>query len=75
MKPSFCQREGSRYLFMQDNNPKHTSKLAREFFALNGIDWWKTPGESPDLNPIENLWHEPKEYIRREVKPRTRLNL
>ena len=28
--------------------------------------------ESPDLNPIENLWHELKEYIRREVKPQTK---
>ena len=26
-------------------------------------------GLLPDLNPIENLWHELKEYLRREVKP------
>ena len=31
--------------------------------------------ESPDLNPIENLWHELKEYIRRSVKPRTKEEL
>ena len=26
------------YLFMQDNDPKHTSRCAREFFADNGIE-------------------------------------
>ena len=41
----------------------------------NGIEWWKTPPESPDLNPIENLWHELKEYIRRAVKPKTKADL
>lgn len=39
------------------------------------MNWWKTPPESPDLNPIENLWHELKEFIRREVKPKVKQEL
>ena len=46
--------------------PNIHQSVPRLFFATNGIDWWKTPPESPDLNPIENLWHELKEYIRRQ---------
>ena len=30
------------------------------YFESRGINWWKTPPESPDANPIENLWHELK---------------
>ena len=37
--------------------------------------WWKTPPESPDANPIENVWHELKEFMRREVKPRNKSEL
>lgn len=57
---------------MQDNDPKHTSLYARDFLEDNNVNWWKTPAESPDMNPIENLWHELKEFIRREVKPKTK---
>lgn len=60
---------------MQDNDPKHTSKAAKNFFEQENINWWKTPPESPDLNPIENLWHELKEYIRREIKPTNKSQL
>ena len=60
---------------MQDNDPKHVSKLAEKFFNDNGVNWWKTPPELPDMNPIENLWHELKEYIRREVEPKVKEEL
>ncbi len=61
--------------FMQDNDPKHTSLRARKFLEDNNVKWWKTPPESPDANPIENLWHELKEFIRREIKPKNKQEL
>lgn len=61
--------------FMQDNDPKHTSHLAAEYLSSKGVNWWKTPPESPDCNPIENLWHELKEFLRREVKPKSKQEL
>ena len=73
--PFIQQQFPTTHRFMQDNDPKHTSRAAKEFFAKSGINWWKTPPESPDSNPIENLWHELKEYIRREVKPRDKQQL
>ena len=57
---------------MQDNYPNHTSQHVQKWIIDNGINWWPTPPESPDINPIENLWHEMKEYVRREVKPHTK---
>ena len=64
----------NRHKLMQDNDPKHTSCAAQRWMEDNGVTWWRTPAESPNLNPIQNLhiWHEFKEYIRHEVKPKTK---
>ena len=42
-------------IFQQDNDPKHTSKLAKKWFKDKGIQVLVQPAQSPDLNPIEYL--------------------
>ena len=51
--------------FMQDNDPKHSSHMTNQWLVDNSVNWWRTPTESPDLNPIEYLWHE-MEYVKRD---------
>ena len=57
---------------MQDNDPKHSSRMATQWLVDKSVNWWKTPLESPDLNPIENIWHKLKECIWREVKHKSK---
>jgi hypothetical protein len=44
------------YFFQQVNEPKHTALVTREWLLYNARGLLETPPQSPDINPIENLW-------------------
>ena len=56
--------EGSG-IFQQDLAPCHTSRKVKNFISLNHMLVLNWPGNSPDLNPMENLWSIIKLRLRR----------
>lgn len=58
------------WIFQQDNDPKHCSRVVKSWFESNSIRVLEWPAQSPDLNPIENLWG----IIKRSVAARKPMN-
>ncbi len=51
-------------IFQQDLAPAHTAKSTKSWLNDHGVSVLDWPANSPDLNPVENLWSIVKRKMR-----------
>ncbi len=65
MPPSADKLYGDAdFIFQQDLAPAHTANGTKSWFNDHGVTVLDWPANSPDLNPIENLWGIVKRKMR-----------
>lgn len=60
--------DSDRKIFVMDNDPSQTSATARNALRSVGATMQQIPPRSPDLNPIENMFHIVRKRMEVEVK-------
>ncbi len=60
--------EDADLIFQQDLAPAHTAKDTKSWLNDHGVTVLDWPANSPDLNPIENLWSIVKRKMRHQAQ-------
>ena len=55
---------GNNFIFQDDGAPCHRARAVDQWKANNNIRSLEWPAQSPDLNPIENLWKDLGKAVR-----------
>ncbi|GFU73123.1 transposable element Tc1 transposase [Trichonephila clavipes] len=58
---------------MQDNDPKHTAFVVKEWLLYHCRNQLNTPPQSPDLNVIENLWSHLERAVQNQITNKEQL--
>ena len=62
------------FIFVQCVASCHTDKRVKEFLVQKNINLLPWPGNSSDLNPIENIWELMKREIAKETNNENKTN-
>ncbi len=60
--------EDADFIFQQDLAPAHTAKGTKSWFSDHGVTMLDWLGNSPDLNPVENVWGIVKRKMRHQTQ-------
>ena len=59
-----CDVEMHGSLWLQDGDPRQNAKIAKTSWEKLGTEMYEIPARSPDINPIENIFH----IVRNQLK-------
>ncbi len=68
MKPTRALKMGRGWVLQHDNDPKHTAEATKEWLKKKQIKVLEWSSQSPELNPIQNLWRKLKGLLHPKIK-------